>query len=62
MTEIDDLFTRMDAHLDRLDAMRQEILDYLARRLAGRAAAPARLRRETLLLLVLRVALVILPV
>jgi hypothetical protein len=33
MSEIDDLFTQMDAHLDRLDAMRQEILDYLERRL-----------------------------
>ena len=30
VSEIDDLFTDMDAHLDRLDAMRHEILDYLA--------------------------------
>ena len=31
--ESDDLFARRDAHCDRIEAMRQEILDYLARRL-----------------------------
>jgi hypothetical protein len=33
VSEIDDLFARTDAHCDRLDAMRREILDYLDRRL-----------------------------
>jgi hypothetical protein len=33
VSESDDLFARTDAHCDRIEAMRQEILDYLDRRL-----------------------------
>ena len=53
MSVIGDLFATLEARLDLLDAMRQELLDYLDRRQqgrvaapAGRAAAPAWLRRH----------------